>query len=78
MDKHTEHALAQARGTQAVLLGLLHVLKANGQSEMLNKAFDVASEPLIALSMNEDQTVRNQATATLEIVDHMRQTVIGS
>jgi len=77
MDENTANALAQARGAQAVLMGLLHVLKADGQIKLIEKTFDIAGEAYVVASMSQDEAMRTQATAALQVIDHMRQTLIG-
>ncbi|ERP97897.1 hypothetical protein Q669_22100 [Labrenzia sp. C1B10] len=77
MDENTANALAQARGAQAVLMGLLHVLKANGQIELIEKTFEIAGETFVVASMSKDEALRAQATAVLQVIDHMRQTLVG-
>jgi hypothetical protein len=75
-DSDIENALAQARGAQSVLLGLLIALQGSGQSVIVKKAFDIAGDTFTAASMSADKAMSRQASAALQVIDHMRQTVI--
>lgn len=72
-----ENAWAQASAAQAVLLGLLIALKRRDQTEVIEEAFHIAGETFVQASLLPMQSVSRPATRALQVVDHMRKTVVG-
>lgn len=75
-EERLSNALAQARGAQAVLQGLLFSLLAHGHRELVTKAFDIAGDTYTTASLSTDTAISKDAVRTLQVIDHLRLTTL--
>ena len=76
-DELITNAWAQATAAQAVLAGVLRVLMARDDKLLVELAFEIASESAVGTSHFTNPLSRKHGVRVLQVVDQMRQSVLG-